>query len=80
GDAKPVSVSLTPEEELALQAIMSRRRKRGLANYSRSEVISDALWHYLTEVEKVPRDQIDIIVPELPDDGKRSNIKPFQKK
>jgi metal-responsive CopG/Arc/MetJ family transcriptional regulator len=65
---------------LALQAIMSRRRKRGGANYSRSEVISDALWHYLTEVEKVPRSQIDAMMPELPENKKQSNVKPFQKK
>jgi hypothetical protein len=79
-DAKKVTVSLTPEAELALQAIASRRRKRGDGKDSRDEIIDEAIWHLLTEVEKVPRQNIDEIVPSIPEEPKQSNLTRFPKK
>lgn len=79
-DAKKVTVSLTPEAELALQAIASRRRKRGDGKDSRDEIIDEAIWHLLTEVEKVPRDSIERIVPSIPEEPRQSNLTRFPKK
>jgi hypothetical protein len=79
-DAKKVTVSLTPEAQLAVQAIASRRRKRGVGKDSRDEIIDEAIWHLLTEVEKVPRHRIDEIVPPIPEEPKQSNLARFPKK
>jgi hypothetical protein len=79
-DAKTVTISLTPEEELVLQVIESRRRKRGEARDTRNEVISDALWHFLVEVEGIPRDQIESLLPEMPKKNNQSNLKKFPRK
>jgi len=79
-DAKTVTISLTPEEELVLQVIVSRRRRRGEVRDSRNEVISDALWHFLTEVEGISRDQIDGLLPDVLKRPSQFNLKKFPKK
>lgn len=80
-NAKPRSISLTPEEELALQLIESRRRKRGDKGDNRNAIISDALWHYLTSAEGISRETIDALMPtKPPEEHAKSNVKVFRKK
>jgi hypothetical protein len=78
-DAKGVTISLTPEEELALNTIVLRRRKRGDQRATRNGVVADALWHYLIEVEKVPRSQIERLFPQETEKEKIQNVTPIRK-
>ncbi len=79
-DAKPVLISLGGEERLALQVIEVRRQSRSEERDSPSEIVSDILWHYLENVEKVPRGQIQALLPSKPEDQKQSNLTQFPKK
>ncbi len=74
------TISLTPEETLVLQVIESRRRKRGDPRDTRNEVISDALWYFLLEVEQVSRDRIEALLPDISKKLNQSNLKRFPKK
>jgi len=80
-NARPVWVSLTPAEKLVLSVIEARRQERQEERDSPSEIVSDALWRYLIEVEKLTRDQIDSLLPKVEAMHKRqSKIRPFPQK
>jgi len=79
-DAMPVQISLGGKERLVLSVIEIRRQNRSEERDSPSEIVTDALWHFLETVEKMPRDQIDALLPIQQKDEKQSNIKPFPKK
>jgi hypothetical protein len=79
-NAKPTSISLTPVEGLVLQTIEARRRERSEERDSPSEIVADALWHYIITVEQVPKEQIEALVPAKPDVQNESNLKPFPKR
>jgi hypothetical protein len=78
-DARGTVISLAPEEELALNTIILRRRKRREKRDNRNAVVADAVWYYLTKVEKVPRQKIEELVPTPPEEEKPSNITPIRK-
>lgn len=64
-----------------MQIIEARRRERLEDRDSPSEIVVDALWRYLVEVEKVPREQIEALMPPISVDTHiESNLKPFPKK
>jgi len=80
-NAKPTTISLTPIEGLVLQIIEARRRERREDRDSPSEVVADALWAYIADVEKMPREQIEALMPRKKADAQtESNLKPFPKK
>jgi hypothetical protein len=79
-DAKPVTIYLTAEERLVLQVIEGRRQVRSEQGDSPSEIVSDALWHFLEDREKMPRKQIEALLPSKPKDQNQSNLKHFPKK
>lgn len=58
-DAEPVSISLTPEEQLILQIIRVRRKKRGDVRIGPSEIVADGLMLLLEKIEGLSRDQVD---------------------
>jgi hypothetical protein len=61
-DAEQVGFYLTPEEQLVLQIIRVRRKKRGEERTSQNEVVVDALITLLEKVEGVAREEIDSLV------------------
>jgi hypothetical protein len=77
-DAKVVSLSLGGAERIILSVIEVRRRQRGESGETSSHIVADALWHFLDCVEKVPRDDIEKLLPDQV--GEVSNIKRFPKK
>lgn len=79
-DAKALTISLTPEEEMALNAIVLRRRKRGDERDNRNGVVADALWYYLKEIEKVPRERIEDLFPPKPQEPAKLNVTTIRKK
>lgn len=79
-DAKPVTIYLTPEERMALQVIELRRSKRSEERDSPSEIVSDALWKFLADVEGVPQAQIEALLPKSPKHQLKSNIRRFPRK
>jgi hypothetical protein len=74
-----VTVYLTPVEELALQVIEARRRERSEGGDSPSEIVSDALWKLLEDSERVPRAQVEALLPAKPSNAAKSNLKNFPK-
>ncbi len=61
-DAEQVGFYLTPEEQLVLQIIRVRRKKRGDERIGQSEIVSDALLTLLEKVEGVAKERIDDLV------------------
>jgi len=61
-DAEQVGFYLTPEEQLVLQIIRVRRKKRGDERIGQSEIVSDALMTLLEKVEGVDKEQIEELV------------------
>jgi hypothetical protein len=57
-EAEQIGISFTPEEQLVLQVIRGRRKKRGDPRSGRSEVVADGLWRLLAD-ENVGRHQIE---------------------
>ena len=47
---------------------------------SPSEIVSDALWYFLEVKEKMPREQIEALLPSRPKDQNLSKLKQFPKK
>jgi hypothetical protein len=77
-DAEPVGFYLTPEEQLVLQIIRVRRKKRGDERIGQSEIVSDALVTLLEKVEGVARERIEELV--LDHRSASSKLKHFPKK
>jgi hypothetical protein len=76
-DAEQVGFYLTPEEQLVLQIIRVRRKKRGDERIGQSEIVSDALMTLLEKVECVARERIDDLVV---DQRTGAKLKQFPKK
>jgi len=79
-DAKPVTISLGGEERVVLSVIEARRQRRLESGDSPSEIVADALWHFLEHVEKVPREQIEALLPPKPEERVKSNLTKFPQK
>jgi len=77
-DAKVVSLSLGGAERVILTVIEVRRRQRGERGETSSQIVADALWHFLDCVEKVPREDIENLLLKKRDEA--SNLKAFPKK
>ncbi|MFZ0914466.1 MAG: hypothetical protein WBQ76_17415 [Candidatus Korobacteraceae bacterium] len=78
--ARPTTVYLTPLDSLVLATIEQRRSSREEPGDSPSEIIADAIVRYLEEVEKVPLQNVQVLLPPKPKNDEQSNIKPFPKK
>jgi hypothetical protein len=75
-NARPMTISLTPAEKLVLSVIEARRQEREEERDSPSEIVSDALWRFLTEVEGLSRNDINSLLPKSePKDMSKSKIK-----
>ena len=77
-DAEQVGFYLTPEEQLVLQIIRVRRKKRGEDRTGQSEIVSDALMTLLEKVEGVAKERIDDLV--VDQRTASSKLKHFPKK
>jgi hypothetical protein len=60
-DAEPITISLTPKQQLVLQVVKMRRKERSEERSTPSEIVADGLWLILTEVEGVPKEAIDAL-------------------
>ena len=84
-DAEQVAIYLTPTEQLVMDVIAARRKKRAEARTSPSEIVADGLWKILTETEGIEKGRIQTLVAVAEQhkeaDGKlRDNLKPFPQK
>jgi len=79
-DAEQVAVYLNPTEKLVMDVIAARRKKRGETRTSQSEIVVDALWKVLTDVEGVARQRIEELIPASATDIAAQNLKQFPKK
>jgi hypothetical protein len=77
--ARKVTVLLTPAQELVLQVIEARRRKRREERDSPSEIVADALWKFLADVEGVEQSQIEALLPVDEPAERQSNLRDFPK-
>jgi hypothetical protein len=76
-DAEQIACYLTPEEQLAIDVLRARRKKRGQERTSASEIIADSLWLALQK-EGVSRQQIQSMMPSVP--GHTSKVQTFPKR
>lgn len=58
-DAEQIAIYLTPTEQLVMNVISVRRKKRQQDRTSPSEIVADALWKILTDVERVDQAAIE---------------------
>jgi hypothetical protein len=65
-NAKRTSFSLTPAVELAIDTIKALRRNRNDQRFTPNEILSDAIWKWLLDVEGKKREDIEAIFPPLP--------------
>jgi len=79
-NAQRVEIYLSPAETVALKQIEALRQHREEERDSPSEIISDALWRYLEEIEHIQREEIERHFPQPPGEDKRSNVTKFPKK
>lgn len=79
-DARPVTISLDGRERVILNLIEVRRQSRDEDRDSPSEIVADALLHYLKEVEKVSVEQIEALLPPKPEVKTVSNVTQFHRK
>lgn len=79
-DAKPVTISLGGSERVILSVIEARRQRRNEGRDSPSEIVADALWHFLKDVEKMPREQIEALLPAQATPEPHGKLKQFPKK
>ena len=64
--AEKVHPSLSPEEVYVLQTIRLRRKNRGHPRRDPSQIIADALWLLLTEVEGITKEEIQEMMTRKP--------------
>ncbi len=57
---------LTPAQEYAIDTIQKLRRHRNDSRDSPSEIVADAIWNWLAEVEKIKREEIEARFPSPP--------------
>jgi len=57
-DAEPITIYLTPEDQMILQTIRLRRKKRSAGRESPSEIVSDGLRTIFTDHEHLTHDRI----------------------
>lgn len=75
-DAEQVACYLTPEEQLVIDVLRARRKKRGQERTSTSQLIADSLWLALQK-EGISREQIKSMMPAA--SGLTSKVRTFPK-
>jgi len=79
-DAEQVAVYLTPTEKLVMDVIAGRRKKRKEERTSPSEIVADALWKILTEVEGIAKEKIqELLAVPTENEQEPDNLKVFPK-
>ncbi len=78
-DVDRLHFSLSPEEQLVLQLIRVRRKKRSEARSTPSEIVADGLWQILERVEGITRDQVEKLIA-VGSAVVRGNVKEFRMK
>jgi hypothetical protein len=80
-DAEQIAIYLTPAEQLVMDVISLRRKKRQEVRTSSSEIVADGLWKILTELEGVNKAIIEelLAVQKQAAEG-ADNVKVFPKK
>ena len=78
--AKRTTIYLNPSEDFALNLIENSRRARNEKRYQPSEIIADAIWLYLEQVEGKTRKQLEELLPKPQQEEERSNLKQFSKR
>ena len=71
------TIYLEPVETVVLKQIEALRQHRSEGRDSPSEIIADALWKWLTEVEQIPREEIE---KRFPIKEHPTNLTKFRKK
>lgn len=79
-NAQRVEIYLTPAETVALKQIEALRQHRFEGRDSPSEIVSDAIWRLLEEVEHISREEIERRFPPLEVEPKKSKVTEFPKK
>jgi hypothetical protein len=64
--AKPTSISFTPAERMAIHVISENRKAREEKKTTASEIVVDAVWYLLEQVEHKTREQIEALLPPAP--------------
>ncbi|HEY3618518.1 MAG TPA: hypothetical protein VGK96_17025 [Candidatus Sulfotelmatobacter sp.] len=79
-DAEQVAVYLTPTEQLVMDVIAGRRKKRKEERTSPSEIVADGLWKILIEGEGIPKEKIqDLLAVKSETVQEPDNLKVFPK-
>ncbi|HLM83072.1 MAG TPA: hypothetical protein VK302_20915 [Terriglobales bacterium] len=79
-DAEQVAVYLTPTEQLVMDVIAGRRKKRREERISPSEIVADGLWKILTEAEGVAKEKIqELLAVQIEKVQEPNNLKVFPK-
>ena len=66
GNARRNTFYLTPGQEYAIDTIQKLRRHRNDKRDGPSEIITDAIWKWLEEVEHIKREDIEARFPAPP--------------
>lgn len=78
-DAEQVAVYLTPTEQLVMDVIAGRRKKRLEERTSPSEIVADGLWRILVADEGIPKDKIQELLVVETAVAEPDNLKVFRK-
>ena len=79
-NARKTTIWLSPADGLVLDVIEKRRQDRNEGRDSPSEIVSDALWKYLVDVEKMPPEQIHALLPEKAAEMPKAKVTTFPNK
>jgi len=79
-DAEQVAIYLTPAEQLVMDVIAGRRKKRREERTSPSQIVADGLWKILTEAEGIPKEKIQELLAVQVEKAGPDNIKFFPAK
>jgi hypothetical protein len=64
--AKATTISFTPAERMAIHVISENRKARSEGKTTANEIVVDAVWHLLEQVEHKSREQIEGLLPPAP--------------
>lgn len=78
-DAEQVAVYLTPKEQLVMDVIAGRRKRRKEERTSPSEIVVDGLWKILVESAGVAREKIEELLAVQVESVSPNNVKVFPK-
>jgi len=65
-NARQTSISLTEEDNAAINWIRAARRQRGDDRRTLNDILVDALWYFLEQSEGKTKDEIRAMVPRIP--------------